>query len=99
MLAGYFGGVADLVISRVTDALLACPQLMLAIALAIFLGASLLNATLAIGISTVPMFIRLARGQTLQIKAEVYIEAARVGGQLATGASCSSTSCPTWCRR
>lgn len=80
MLAGYFGGVTDLVISRITDALLACPQLMLAIALAIFMGASLLNATVAIGLSTVPVFIRLARGQTLQIKAEPYIEAARAVG-------------------
>ena len=42
--------LADLVISRITDALLACPQLMLAIALAMFLGASLLNATMAIGL-------------------------------------------------
>ena len=80
MLAGYLGGAADLVISRITDALLACPQLMLAIALAIFMGASLLNATVAIGLSTVPIFIRLARGQTLQIKAEPYIEAARAVG-------------------
>jgi peptide/nickel transport system permease protein len=80
LLAGYAGGAADLVISRITDALLACPQLMLAIALAIFMGASLLNATLAIGLSTVPVFIRLARGQTLQVKAEFYIEAARSVG-------------------
>jgi peptide/nickel transport system permease protein len=80
MLAGYLGGVVDLVISRITDAVLACPQLMLAIALAIFMGASLLNATVAIGLSTVPIFVRLARGQTLQIKAEAYIEAARAVG-------------------
>ncbi|HMR33619.1 MAG TPA: ABC transporter permease [Geminicoccaceae bacterium] len=80
MAAGYLGGIADLVISRITDALLACPQLMLAIALAIFMGASLLNATIAIGLSTVPVFVRLARGQTMQVKAEPYIESARAVG-------------------
>jgi peptide/nickel transport system permease protein len=80
LLAGYFGRASDVLISRVTDALLACPQLMLAIALATFLGASLMNATLAIGISTIPVFIRLVRGQTLQVKSEVYIEAARSVG-------------------
>lgn len=80
LLAGYAGGWVDLVVSRITDAMLACPQLMLAIALAIFMGASLLNATVAIGLSTVPVFIRLARGQTMQVKAELYIEAARSVG-------------------
>jgi peptide/nickel transport system permease protein len=78
--AGYFGGPIDVVISRFTDGLLACPQIMLAIAFATFLGPSLQNAMIAIGISTTPIFIRLARGQTLSVMVEGYIEAARAIG-------------------
>jgi peptide/nickel transport system permease protein len=80
LLAGYAGGKTDLLISRLTDALLACPFLILAIALAAFLGPSLTNAMIAIGISATPVFIRLTRGQTLAIKAEEYILAARAVG-------------------
>ncbi|HEY1327185.1 MAG TPA: ABC transporter permease [Casimicrobiaceae bacterium] len=80
LLAGYAGGKTDLVISRLTDALLACPFLILAIALAAFLGPSLTNAMIAIGISATPVFIRLTRGQTLSVKAEDYILAARAVG-------------------
>jgi peptide/nickel transport system permease protein len=76
MIAGYFGGIADAVISRFTDALLACPFLVLAIAFAAFLGPSLQNAMIAIGISAMPLFVRLARGQTLAVRAEDYVSAA-----------------------
>ncbi|HYZ60851.1 MAG TPA: ABC transporter permease [Acetobacteraceae bacterium] len=76
MVAGFFGGVLDAVISRFTDALLACPSLVLAIALAAFLGPSLQNAMIAIGVSAMPIFIRLARGQTLTVAAEDYVSAA-----------------------
>ena len=80
LLAGYAGGTTDMLISRMTDALLACPFLILAIALAAFLGPSLENAMIAIGISATPAFIRLARGTTLAVKAEEYILAARAIG-------------------
>ncbi|MGC1817172.1 MAG: ABC transporter permease [Casimicrobiaceae bacterium] len=80
LLAGYAGGITDMLISRMTDALLACPFLILAIALAAFLGPSLENAMIAIGISATPAFIRLARGTTLAVKAEEYILAARAIG-------------------
>jgi peptide/nickel transport system permease protein len=80
LIAGYFGGWIDAVISRCTDALLACPFLVLAIALAAFLGASLENAMIAIGISAMPIFIRLARGQVLSIKNEDFVTAARGQG-------------------
>src|SRR6516164_4651251 len=56
LLAGYAGGKTDVLISRLTDALLACPFLILAIALAAFLGPSLTNAMIAIGISATPVF-------------------------------------------
>ena len=80
MLAGYLGGWVDGLISRATDAMLACPFLILAIALAAFLGPSLTNAMIAIGISATPIFIRLTRAQVLTVKVEDYVEAARAVG-------------------
>ena len=80
MAAGYLGRWVDALISRITDAMLACPFLILAIALAAFLGPSLTNAMIAIGISATPIFIRLTRGQVLAVKAEDYVEAARAVG-------------------
>lgn len=77
LLAGYFGGWVDMIISRVTEALLAMPFLITAIALAAFLGPSLTNAMIAIGFSATPIFIRLTRGQTLSVKTEDYVEGAR----------------------
>jgi peptide/nickel transport system permease protein len=80
LLAGYAGGWVDALISRMTDAMLACPFLILAIALAAFLGPSLTNAMIAIGISATPVFIRLTRAQVLSVKVEDYVEAARAVG-------------------
>jgi peptide/nickel transport system permease protein len=80
MAAGYLGGWADMLISRVTDAMLACPFLILAIAFAAFLGPSLTNAMIATGVSATPIFIRLTRAQVLSAKAEDYVEAARALG-------------------
>jgi peptide/nickel transport system permease protein len=80
LLAGYSGGFIDALISRITDAMLACPALILAIALAAFLGPSLTNAMIAIGVTATPIFIRLTRGQTLNVKVENYIEAAEAIG-------------------
>ena len=80
LLAGYFGGWVDSIISRFTEALLAIPFLILAIALAAFLGPSLTNAMLAIGISAAPLFIRLARGQVLGIRKEDFVTSAKALG-------------------
>ncbi len=80
LVAGYFGGWIDAVLSRVVEALLSCPFLVLAIALGAFLGPSLGNAMIAIGLSAMPIFARLTRGQVLAVKAEDYIEGARAIG-------------------
>lgn len=80
LVAGYFGGWLDAVLSRVTDALLSCPFLILAIALGAFLGPSLGNAMIAIGLSAMPIFARLTRGQVLSVKREDYIEGAHAIG-------------------
>ena len=80
LAAGYLGGFLDSLIGRMTDAMLACPFLILAIALAAFLGPSLGNAMIAIGVTATPIFVRLTRGQVLAVKMEDYVEAARAVG-------------------
>jgi peptide/nickel transport system permease protein len=80
LAAGFIGGFVDALISRITDAFLACPFLILAIAMAAFLGPSLTNAMIAIGVSATPVFVRLTRGQVQGVKVEDYIEAARALG-------------------
>lgn len=80
MLAGYLGGWFDAIIGRLTDAMLAIPFLILAIALAAFLGPSLGNAMIAIGITATPIFVRLSRGQVMAARAEDWVEAARSVG-------------------
>jgi peptide/nickel transport system permease protein len=80
LTAGYLGGWVDAILSRITDAMLAVPFLILAIALAAFLGPSLGNAMIAIGVTTTPIFIRLTRGQVMAVKVEDYVEAARAIG-------------------
>jgi peptide/nickel transport system permease protein len=80
LIAGYLGGVVDGTVMRMIDAMLAIPFLILAIALAAFLGPSLMNAMIAIGVSQTPIFARLTRGQVLTVKHEDYIEAARAVG-------------------
>lgn len=80
IIAGYFGGWIDAIISRCTEALLAIPFLILAIALAAFLGPSLTNAMIAIGVAATPVFIRLTRGQAIGVAAEDYVESAHAIG-------------------
>src|SRR5215470_6587447 len=78
--ASLAAGVLDAIVSRITDAMLAIPFLILAIALAAFLGPSLGNAMIAIGITATPIFVRLTRGQVMAVKVEDYVEAARAVG-------------------
>ena len=80
LLAGLAGGWVDAVISRIADAMLSVPFLILAIALAAFLGPALENAMLAIAITASPVFVRLSRGMALEAKSTDWIEAARALG-------------------
>jgi peptide/nickel transport system permease protein len=80
LVSGYQGGAVDGVLMRMIDAMLAVPFLILAIALAAFLGPNLTNAMIAIGVSQMPVFARLTRGQVLAAKHEDYVEAARALG-------------------
>jgi peptide/nickel transport system permease protein len=76
VVAGYFGGIVDRVISRVVDLLLAFPELLLAIMIASVLGGGFWNVIIVITIAFVPGFARVARAQTLSVKQEPYVEAA-----------------------
>lgn len=80
LLAGLVGGWVDAVIARIADAMLSIPFLILAIALAAFLGPALENAMLAIAISASPVFVRLTRGMTLDMASTDWVEAARALG-------------------
>ena len=80
LLAGFLGGTVDMVVGRLVDAMLACPFLILAIALAAFLGPALTNAMIAIGVTAAPVFVRVARGATIDAATNEYVEAARALG-------------------
>ncbi len=80
LLAGFAGGLIDLIIGRIIDAMLAIPFLILAIALAAFLGPSLENAMIAIGVTATPVFVRISRGATMDAATNDYVEAARALG-------------------
>jgi peptide/nickel transport system permease protein len=80
LLAGLAGGWTETIIARIADAMLAVPFLILAIALAAFLGPALENAMLAIAVTFSPVFVRLARGMALEAKSTDWAEAARALG-------------------
>jgi peptide/nickel transport system permease protein len=80
LLAGYYRGLADTLVMRLTDALLAFPFLIIAVGLAAILGPSLLNATAAIGIVQAPKLIRITRGEVLSLREENFVQAAIADG-------------------
>ena len=80
LISGYYGGKVDFGIQRVTDTLLAFPGFLLALALVAVLGVGLKNTIISVGISMVPIYIRLVRGCTLSVKEQTYVEAARAMG-------------------
>ena len=80
VLAGYFGGVIAAVIMRIADMMLAFPGLVLALAVAGIMGASIKNAIIAIVVVSWTKYARLARSMVLRVKKNLYIEAAVVNG-------------------
>lgn len=80
IIAGFYGGWADSVVMRISDLLLAFPGILLAIAVIAILGPGITNVIYAVAIFSVPVFARLARGTTLQLKQAVYVDAARAVG-------------------
>jgi peptide/nickel transport system permease protein len=79
-IAGYFGGWIDQAIMRITDVFLSFPALLLAIAISAALGASFVNAMIAIALSWWPWYTRLARAQAVSLKQQTFVEAARAIG-------------------
>lgn len=80
VISGYFGGVVDTILMRLTDIFLAFPKLILALAFAAALGAGIENAILAIAITAWPAYARLARAETLSIRNSDYIAAVKLQG-------------------
>ncbi len=79
-LAGYYGGLTDGIIMRITDVFLAIPPLLLAVAVVGVLGPSYINLIIAMGVGYVPYFARVVRAPLLQIRDREFIEAARAVG-------------------
>ena len=77
IISGYYGGSLDNIIMRLMDSLLAFPGILLALVIIAVLGPGLMNVTLAVGISSIPEYARLARGKVLEVKEMQYIEAVR----------------------
>jgi ABC-type dipeptide/oligopeptide/nickel transport system permease subunit len=84
LISGYLGGWVDMVIQRITDILLSFNAFLLALVLVAVFGVGLESVTVAAGIGVLPQFIRLARGQALSIREEVYVEAAVAFGERPT---------------
>jgi peptide/nickel transport system permease protein len=80
LISGFAGGALDRVLSLIMDSIYSFPGLILAIAFAAMLGPGVINITLAVAVIYIPTYFRLVRGQTLSIKEEMYIEAARAIG-------------------
>lgn len=80
LIAGYGRGLIDTVIMQMMDGLLAFPALVLALAITAMLGPSLNNAMIAIGVTGIPAFARLVRGQVLALRDLEYVQAARALG-------------------
>lgn len=77
LISGYFGGRTDTIIMRIMDGMMAFPFILLAIVLMTVLGQGLGNVIIAIGISNIPGFARVVRGQVLSVKEAEYIEVTR----------------------
>jgi len=80
IISGYVGRIVDDIFMRIIDGIIAIPAIILALGITSALGVNLWNAMMAIGIVFTPQFARLARGQTLQVKSEHYVEAAQITG-------------------
>ena len=80
LLSGYFGGIFDKCLSLIMDTVFSIPVILLSVVVAFVLGKGIVNASFALCIVYSPQYYRLIRNQTLLIKSESYVEAARVSG-------------------
>jgi peptide/nickel transport system permease protein len=98
-IAGYFGGFIDQTIMRITDIFLAFPGLVLAVAVAAALGPGLMNALIAMAVVWWPVYTRIARGETLSVKEQQFVLAAKASGvsriKIVTSHILSNVAAPT----
>ncbi len=80
LISGYYGGIFDRVFSLIMDTLYTIPVLLLSIVLAFLLGKGILNASIAICVVYAPQYFRLVRNQTIKVKSNTYVEAAKSMG-------------------
>ena len=80
LVAGFYGGVADQVLMRFMDLMLAFPSILLAIGIVAVLGPGLENAMIAIGVVAIPQYARLIRASTLSVREADYVQALRALG-------------------
>ena len=80
LVAGYYGGSLDSVVMRFVDLLQAFPGILLALAIVAVLGGSLVNLMIAVGISSIPAYVRITRGTVLSVKEREFVIAARALG-------------------
>jgi peptide/nickel transport system permease protein len=80
LLAGFYRGPVDLVVMRLVDVMLAFPGILLALVIIAVLGPDLKSAMIAVGISGMPLFIRVVRASTLAVRELHYVEAAQATG-------------------
>ena len=80
MIAGYFGGIVDDIITRLMEAVRAIPQIILAMALTAVFGSGIRNLAIILGISSMAGYVRMMRGQVLTIKQSDYIMAGKLQG-------------------
>lgn len=80
LLVGYYQGLLDMIVGRLVDVMFAFPGILLALVVIAILGPDLISAMIAVGISAMPLYIRVVRGSVLSLRGMEYVEAARVVG-------------------
>lgn len=80
LISGFYGGWIDTILMRIIDVMLAFPNILLALVIVSILGPNLTNLMIAVGISAIPTYARLARASVLSAREELYVEAAQVIG-------------------
>lgn len=77
LLAGYYGGIVEMLVMRGSDVLFSFPDILLAIAIVAILGPGIINVLIAVMVFTVPSFARIMRSATLAVKGSLYVEVAQ----------------------
>ncbi|SFZ84615.1 peptide/nickel transport system permease protein [Devosia enhydra] len=80
MVSGYFGGIVDAVLMRISDIIVTVPSLLLALAVLFVLEPSVVNLVLVLAIARLPVYLRVSRAQTLELRERVFVESSRALG-------------------